>query len=110
MTQESHTFAGMHAEHRLWNSEHSMWSDDIDHWLSQLESSLSQLQQLEDVMRQHGESLDAHSQAIGRIQHSSEGHEKSMAAYQREGADAAGQEAMCANHRQQAERHASTLR
>lgn len=101
---KSNTFAGMHVEHRQWESEHSMWSDDIEHWRGQYESAQSQMKTLEELVRRHGEQLDAHTQAIRRIQHSFEDHERSMAAYQRDGSDAEGQEAMCANHVQQAER------
>ncbi len=106
VTHERHTFAGMHAEHRQWQSEHSMWTDDIELWRAQHEAALSQLKQLEDLLRQHGEALDEHAEATQRLQHSLEGHEKSMAAYWREGADAEGQEAMIALHRQEAKRHA----
>ncbi len=99
------TFAEMHSDHRQWASEHSMWSDDLELWCSQYESALAEVKKLEDMMRQHGEGLDAHSQIISRIQHSLEDHERSMAAYQRDGSGAEGQEGMCANHAQQADRH-----
>lgn len=106
MAQERLTFATMHAEHRQWQSEHSMWKDDIANWREQYEPALAQLKELEDLVRRHGESLDAHLQTTERIQHSVEQHEKSMAGYLRAGEDAEGQEAMSKNHRQKAERHA----
>ena len=106
MTYTTHNVSDMHAEHRLWASEHSMWCDDIELWYRQHESALTQLKKLEELIRQHGECLDCHAQEVQHLQHSAEGHEASMAAYRREGADAEGQQAMCANHLQQAERHA----
>ncbi len=106
VTHITRSFSDMHADHRLWASEHSMWNDDIELWHRQHASALTQLKTLEDLILQHGECLDAHAQQVGHIQRSVEGHEASMAAYRREGADAEGQEAMCANHSQQSERHA----
>lgn len=106
MAHEPLTFAGMHAEHRQWQSEHSMWSDDVGHWREQYQSAIAQLKELETLVRQHGEGLDGHQQTIERIQRSSVQHEKSMAGYLREGEDAEGQEAMCKNHQQKAEHHA----
>jgi len=106
MGQEPLTYSGMHAEHRQWQSDHSMWNDDAENWREQYQSVLAQLSQLETLVRQHGQRLEEHVEATQRLQHSLEQHEKSMAGYLREGQDAEGQEAMCKNHRQKAERHA----
>lgn len=98
------TFAGMHADHRLWQSEHALWRDDLESWQSQHKTALEQLAALEQMIRNHGEALDCHAEDIQRIEHSLREHEKAMAAFQREGTNAEVQEPMLKNHRQQAER------
>ena len=81
------------------------WRVDIERWRGEHESALSKFVKLEEMIRQHGESLESHAQAVERQQEGLRDHGRAMAEYQHQGAGERLQETMAVKHREHAQRH-----
>ena len=104
MNREPSTLEDMQADHRQWDHVHSTWRVDIGRWRTEHESALSELAKLQEIIRQHGDALDAHAKTIERHQQEPRDHERAMAELKREGGEQL-QEAMRKEHCEHAEQH-----
>jgi len=104
MNTESTTLEGMQADHRQWDRVHSTWRVDIEHWKKEHESAVAELMELQEVVRLHGDALDAHAETIERHQSGLRAHGRAMAEPH---LDVHGQlhESLKKAHREHAEKH-----
>lgn len=104
MTKVPSTLEDMQPDHRMWDHEHSAWRVDVARWGTEHESALSELAKLQEIIRQHGDALDAHAETMERHQDSLRDHDRAMGEFKRNGGGSL-QEAMEKKHHEYAEQH-----
>jgi hypothetical protein len=105
MNQEVVTFASMQDDHRQWDYECLKWRTDIERWQGEHEAALSDLAMLQEFVRQHGEALQCHADALEQRQRSLRDHDRAISEYAMQGRGERAQEKLAEAHREYVRHH-----
>ncbi len=109
MNGKNVSFATMQADHRQWDHVHSIWRVDLESWRRQHEAALSELSDLQDMIREHGQALEAHATAIEHQQQDLRSHERAISEYEHQETDERLQKTLARAHQQMTLRHQTQL-